>query len=295
MDSLPESKTKSKEENQNKPKFDKNLLINIKNNFILRRILDYVKEKISLTIFKYNKKIQKKLYLNLEYYHEFSQIAIEIIPVPNKFGNFINILNEEEKKYYHIYFNDSNVERKRNKLIKGDKVSKINIIIEHKVKSFYKLFEYCKCIESITFRLKLDTINNMSCMFFGCPLLKEIKFIHFNTSNVTDMSYMFSGCSKLEQLDVGKFITNNVTNMSHMFNECSLLEELDLSKFKIDKVINMSHMFSWCSSLEKLKIFKINKNNKNNTDMSWMFNGCWKKLKKRLRRDNKNIRIEAFD
>ena len=33
-----------------------------------------------------------------------------------------------------------------------ENVSKINIIIDYQIKSFYKLFSYCNCIESIYFK-----------------------------------------------------------------------------------------------------------------------------------------------
>ena len=47
-----------------------------------------------------------------------------------------------KKKYFHIYFNDNKEEIKKTELNKEDKVSKINIIIDHQIKTFYLLF-YC--------------------------------------------------------------------------------------------------------------------------------------------------------
>ena len=70
-----------------------------------------------LTLIKYNKKIQTRLNISFTDYKDYSQlfdpIEIELIPAKNEYSTFINI-NEEEKPYYHIYFNDSKKEVKRN-------------------------------------------------------------------------------------------------------------------------------------------------------------------------------------
>ena len=66
-----------------------------------------------------------------------------------KYDKFINI-NEKDKKYFHIYFNDNKKKEIENtSLNKEDNVSKISIIIDYQIKSFSKLFYQCKCIESI--------------------------------------------------------------------------------------------------------------------------------------------------
>ena len=64
----------------------------------------------------------------------------ELIPSKNEYGKFMNILNKEEEKYYHIYFNDSKEEIKRYHLTDNDKVTKIRIVIDYPVKSLFKLF-----------------------------------------------------------------------------------------------------------------------------------------------------------
>ena len=70
----------------------------------------------------------------------------------NKYCRFINI-NKEDEEYYHIYYNDNKKEQiKSTSLNENDKVSKINILIDYQVESFYKLFYYCECIESICFK-----------------------------------------------------------------------------------------------------------------------------------------------
>ena len=44
----------------------------------------------------------------------YSSIEIEIISNKNKLGHFINIHYKENKKYFHIYFDDNTEEVKRN-------------------------------------------------------------------------------------------------------------------------------------------------------------------------------------
>ena len=115
-----------------------------------------------------------------------------------------------------------NKKLKKTELNEEDKVSKINIIIDYQIESFFELFNYCKCIESINFK-KFYRINVtiMSYMFFGCSSLKKLNLSNFNTNNVNDMTNMFYECSSLKELNLSNFNTNNVTNMSGMFSECS--------------------------------------------------------------------------
>ena len=73
-------------------------------------------KKKSLEIIKYNKNIKNRINISIKDYKEYSEIyssiEIEIKPVKNKFGKFINIKKENEK-YYHIYFNDNKEEIKK--------------------------------------------------------------------------------------------------------------------------------------------------------------------------------------
>ena len=228
--------------------------------FFLRILFNIIIHKRkSSEIIKYNKYIQKRIDININNYKDYSEIyssiEIEIIPKKNKYGPFINI-KEEEKEYYHIYFNnDKKEEIKRTNLNENDNVSKINIIIDYQVKSFNLLFGYCECIDSINFKkFYRNNIVNMNEIFINCYPLKELNLTNFNTNNVTNMSYMFAGCSSLKELNLTNFYTNNVTNMSNMFYECSSLKELNLNNFNTNNVINMSHMFKECSDELKLKI-----------------------------------------
>ena len=262
---------KEEEIKQSKLFFD-----NVKSYYILKGIFDNIKKKRTLEIVKINKKLQTRLDLSINSYKKycqlFSSIEIDLKIDDNKYNKFINI-SQKKREYFHIYFDDSDEEIKRNFLKKYENVKKIKIIIDYQVKSFFELFAECKCISSIFFKKFYRTnITNMSGMFLECISLQLINFSNFNTDNVKSMNGMFHKCLLLNKLNVSNFNTSNVTNMYGMFSSCYSLEELNLSNFKTDKVTNMSLMFHECSSLTKLDIFNFNTDNV--TNMRGMFAEC---------------------
>ena len=269
----------------------------IKNDYFLMKVFNNLQKKNSLEMAKYNKKIKKRLNLNINDYKEYceiySSIEIELIPVNDKFGKFINI-NEKNSLYYHIYFNNNNKEEtKRNYLKKNEKVNKINIIIDYQVESLFVLFKDCVCIESINFKkFYRNNIINLSWMFCKCSSLKEINLSNFNTNNVTDMQGMFYGCSSLEEINLPNFNTNNVKDMGYMFYGCSSLKEINLSNFNTNNVTDMSGMFLKCSSLKEINLSNFNTNNVSN--MRGMFGGCSDEIKKKIKEQIKNIKEEAL-
>ena len=199
MDSKDIIKTEKQIEKLNIIK-SKNKFINIKSDYFIQKVFGIIQKRISLEIIKYNINIQKRLNININNYKEFSElyssIELEIIPTQNKYGSFLKI-NKENKKYFHIYFNNNKKEEiKKTKIDEEDKVSKIYIIINYQIKSFSDLFYYCECIESINFKkFYRNNIINMCWMFSYCSSLKELNLSNFNTNNVTNMRYMFSKCS----------------------------------------------------------------------------------------------------
>ena len=177
--------SKVEEQGQSKLIVSSNQLRNVKSHYIIQKLFEYMTERKSLETIRYNKSIQKRIDININHYKAFSEtktsIELDIIPMKDEYGEFINI-KEEDKKYFHIYFNDNkNKEIIINSLCKDDNVSKISIIIDYQIKSFYKLFNNCKCIESI-------------------------KFKKFYRNNVTNMRDMFSGCSSLKELNLNNLI-----------------------------------------------------------------------------------------
>ena len=259
MESKDALKYKNEELHTKKPKHQ---LDNIKSYYFIHNIFDNIVLHRTLEIVKCNKKLQKKLNINIKNYQIYSgiytTIEIEIIPAKNKYGQFINI-DKDEDIYYDIYFNDDKTKIKRTFINKEDNVSKINIIIGINVFFFDKLFENCECIESINFKkFSRTTIYSMDSMFKGCSSLKELKLSKFNTYNVLSMEKMFKGCSSLKELNLSNFNTINVKNMHGMFSKCSSLKLLNISNFNTNNVRNMNCMFKGCSSLKELDLSNFN-------------------------------------
>ena len=231
----------------------------IKSKYILQQVFAIVYKKKKLQIIKYNKEIQKRIDININDYKNYCEIIIEITPMKNiNFylkNRFINIPKGDEP-FYHIYFDDNNKEIK-DYYIK-DNIKKIKVIIDNKITSFFRLFEYCKCIESISFiKFRNNNITNMRSMFYECTSLKNLDLSNFCTDNVNNMCCMFYNCKSLEKLDLSNFDTQYVTTMKGMFYGCKLLKKLNLSHFNSVNLLDTSYMFYECRSLKILKFFKI--------------------------------------
>ena len=249
-------------------------LVMIKSKYIVMKIFENLEEIRLLNIVHYNKKYQILMKKKLkDYINEYLKIVIEIIPKENIFDKFINLSNKIKRENIHIYFNDNIKEINREKINKDDKVTKIKIIINHKVKSLSKLFYKCESIKRITFiKFNRNDIQNMSNMFFECLSLEKINLSNFNTNNVININNMFGYCSSLKELNLSNFNTNKVKNMSYMFYECSSLEKLNLSNFNTNRVKNMMCMFENCYSLKELNL--SNFNIRTSAYAFDMFNGC---------------------
>ena len=212
---------------QNKPV---SLLEKIQSEYFLKIIfLNLSKKKLLFTV-KYNKRLQNHLNINkgdyIKFCEEYTPIEIELIPSEGKSGKFINMILK--KSYYHIYFNDSQEEIKKNYLDENDKVKKIRIILDFHINMFNLLFRDCKIIESISFKkFYRKNIIDMNSLFYGCLSLKQINFSSFNTNNVTSMNSMFCKCPSLKEFNLSTFNSDNVKDMGDMFCECSLLEGLN--------------------------------------------------------------------
>jgi len=289
--------SKVEEQGQSKLIDSNNKLKNVKSDYFIQKFFGYMTERKSLETLRYNKNIQKRINININHYkaysEEYSSIELDIIPMKGKYDKFINI-KEEDKKYFHIYFNDNKKKEIENTSLNADdNVSKISIIIDYQIKSFSKLFYDCKCIESIKFKkFYRNNITDMNNMFGGCLSLKELNLNNFNTNNVTNMKCMFIGCSTLKELNLNNFYTNNVTDMSYMFFGCSSLEVLNINNFNTNNVTDMSWMFSLCLSLKELNLNNLNTNNV--TTMRGMFRLCLDELKLKIKSQFKNFKEEAF-
>ena len=113
--SINASKENNKENESAKPN---PILDNLKGDYFLQKLYDNMTKKKKLESVKYNKRIQNRINLSVKNYKEYSEtftpIEIEVIPTKDKYGRFININknDENDKLYYHIYFNDNKKEIK---------------------------------------------------------------------------------------------------------------------------------------------------------------------------------------
>ena len=302
---------------------NKNLLNEIKSKFILKQIFNNLTNKSLLQIIRYNKNLQKKLGKTKTHYkREYLNIIIEIIPEENILKNHAEILTKKTayfphhgivshgdsgyeftfinikkkyKSYFHIYFNDDLNEIKRDYITEKDKVSKIKVVIDYKIKSLSRLFKMVKCIKCINFiKFKNKNINNMSHLFDSCLSLKEINFSEFITKNVTDMYCMFMSCYQLESIDLSKLDTSKVRDMSNMFSGCGSIKEFNVSNFVTNNVMNMAFMFSYCSSIKELDLSNFDTSKV--IYMRWMFLSCksLKKINIINFETNDNINIEGI-
>ena len=222
----------------------------IKCKYILSQLFQFLNEKKSLDIIKYNQKLKKKFDRNLnDYIRVHNQIEIEIIPVEKENlkkeeNNFINY-PIKNKSYFHIYFNNNySKEINRNYLTKNEEVNSIKIIIDSNIKSLKELFKRCYCLKEVKFtKFYRKDISDLSYLFCGCSFLDKLNISKMDTTNVTNMSGTFWGCSSLKEINISNFNTIKVTNMHCLFNLCSSIKQLNLSNFNTEKVTDMSNMF----------------------------------------------------
>ena len=102
--------SKVEEQGQSKLVDSNNLLKNVKSHYFIQKFFEYIPERKSLETIRYNKCIQKRININIYHYKAYfetkTSIELDIIPMKGKYDEFINI-KEEDKKYFHIYFNDN--------------------------------------------------------------------------------------------------------------------------------------------------------------------------------------------
>ena len=231
---------------------NKNSLLNIKSNYILKRVLQNISQNKLLKIIIYNKKYQSKINKGIfDYKKEHWKIEIEMTPYENAEGKFIN-MHKKNQPYFHIYFNEDKEEIKRNYIKKGENLSKIKVIIKYRSKQVCRrLFYKIKNIRKIKFvKFTMDNIRDVSFMFSESSL-EYIDFSCFNTEKVIDMDCMFQDCILLKELNLSNFNTANVKYMNQLFFGCYYLKELDISSFKSNNLKGVCGIIKGCESLEK--------------------------------------------
>ena len=99
--------------------------------YFLEKVFNNLEKKKTLNIVKYNKNIRNRININIndykEYAEKYSSIEIEIIPVNNEYGQFINYKLNIDDIYHHIYFNNNKEEIKRNYINKDEDIKIIRL------------------------------------------------------------------------------------------------------------------------------------------------------------------------
>ena len=237
---------------------------NIKSKYILQKIFNNIIKVKTIKIVKYNKNIQNQLNINIDDYEKYwaekyEIVEIEIIPAKNKYGKFINIYDKNKYKYCHIFFNNNYKKQiKRNFLKKDENVTKINIILDKHIKSFFRLFYECR-IEYISFKKYYrNNIIVFKEMFGKCAYLKEANISNLNCKNRFFMERMFTSCSSLKKV-VLPHVNSKIKSIEaiDMFYYCKSLEEINLAdfiNFNIGCSYYINGMFYQCSDELKAKI-----------------------------------------
>ena len=164
-------------------------LKNIKSEYMLKKVFNYLDLIKLLNLIKKSKLYQNKLNKDINSYKdEHLKIEIEIIPARSALIIFIN--DNIKNLNYHFYINDKKEKYKRNHLLRMDNAEKIKVVIKKFDKSLKGLFQ-------------------------NCIYIKKITFTKFNRNDIEDMSYMFDGCESLEEINLSKFKTCNVENMEY--------------------------------------------------------------------------------
>ena len=127
----------------------------------------------------------------------------------------------------------------------------------------------------ITLILK-NKLTNLSEMFSGCKILKDIKELEFlDVRNVHNLSGMFNGCSSLVDLNpLLNWNVSNCTNFSLMFCNCTSLSDITPLQFwNVSRGNDFSYMFSKCTNLININALQ-NWNVANGKDFKSMFSEC---------------------
>ena len=128
------------------------MLEKIKSLYVLKIIINKIQNKKYLKLFAYNNYLQQKLNISIDtYINYFYKIEVEIEMLNNrnklskddKKNEFIQIIDEKDRQFYHIFINEEKEEIKRNYILKNEIGTKIKVLIDLNVKSISQLF--CNC------------------------------------------------------------------------------------------------------------------------------------------------------
>ena len=162
-----------------------------------------LEQKINLNNDNYNNQ-QTKMFKNKSQYEKevINEIIIELKISDVEKEKEINILCDknkliEDNKIYEDFYKENNIipPKEFNYFNKDNTKLYLN---DKEIKFKYKL----NCNKG-TYKIKIKSnikLFSLSSMFYNCSNIINIKFIKFNTNNVTNMSWMFSNCYNLSKL-----------------------------------------------------------------------------------------------
>jgi surface protein len=168
------------------------------------------------------------------------------------------------------------INKKKNQ---NQKLLEIKVKFNKPITNMCEIFYQCNLLKSVRF-IKFNTSNLviMEKSFALCKNLTEIYGIdEFDTSNLVDISGLFSGCISLINLpNYLNWDTSKVTKMSEVFSNCKSLTTIpDISTWKTSNVLFMHKLFENCNSLITIPDIK-NWDTSNVKNMSYMFHNCIK-------------------
>ena len=183
------------------------------------------------------------------------------------FKNNINITYSVPTKGYYTIFGGNFVMNNKFNI-------RLNINGKQNIE-LVSLYELNKGENNITLIIN-NQLTNLSEMFNGCKILKDIKDLEFlDISKVQNLSGMFSGCANL--VDINPLLNWNVsncTNFSLMFCGCTYLSNISPLQFwNVSKGNDFSYMFCKCTGLYDIKPLQ-NWNVSNGNDFTRIFSEC---------------------
>ena len=124
-----------------------------------------------------------------------------------------------------------------------------------KVTNMSGMFAYCSVLNPILLPLKmsLDSVMNMSSMFYDCYTLTDIDISHVSQLNAINMSKLFCNCSSLKYVNLPKNL-NLSTNLTGLFFFCLSLESINMQGLfsSASASYNLTAMFYGCKSLKHI-------------------------------------------
>ena len=240
----------------------------ITNEYIVKKLFDFLQSKLVAEIIRYNKRFQKTLGFKLNDYKCSSKVEIEIIERSvepsnlniNKGDEILVNRSHHDPPYCSCFINNFDLERKGNDLPIGKNANIMSITV-YGIEPLTELLCEYRFVRKIDFiGFNGNDITDVGRMLFECMLFKGLNSPVLNVSNNINMSSIFYGCELSKELNPSKFKSHKVTTVNAKFYGCISLEETDVADFRTDKVAALSCAFGGCESLKEINLMKFNAN-----------------------------------